>query len=562
VPVDVATVPALAGSLVRGTAWARSGDGVVAAHTGIGRGTVTLVGFNPADSWLAGTESGRALWRRVLPPAAGPQLNPLMITDDSAFVSALNNLPSIDLPPIEQLFLLLFAYVALIGPINYMVLRRLDKREWAWVTMPALVAIFAVASYGMGASLKGSDVIINEVAIVRAGEGTDRGLGQVYVGVFSPSRRTFDVRVGDGALLTNPGSQNQMGQPELPLDVLFGERSQLRNFEVGFGLLRGFRAEAPTRAPLIEADLRLARGRVEGTVTNRSDRSLEHVAISYAGGVDVLDSLAAGESKEVSIDTSDALMEYQLSERIFGSIPPRDAAQARAVYTRRTVIDQLSGYGSGASGANADAPLLMGWQPGQVLDVELVGERPNRVGDSLFLVPLSMTVDREALFTDRMLVKTVVENNSGEGFVEGTSYFLDRGAMIVEARPGALDGALAVRSLELALAQDDQIRLRGSGTPISPLPEAEQPDQDDPVGEPDDAGAGGFEDLPRFQLFDHGAQRWYEFPEAVSGSTYLINDAQRFVDPSGRVLVRLVNRDNLNEPKYFSLLMRLEGTIE
>ena len=71
--------------------------------------------------------------------------------------------------------LLLFGYIALIGPINYLVLRRLDEREWAWVTMPALIAIFAVGAYAYGSALRGSDVIVNEVAIVRGAPGRHRG---------------------------------------------------------------------------------------------------------------------------------------------------------------------------------------------------------------------------------------------------------------------------------------------------------------------------------------------------------------------------------------------------
>ena len=46
--------------------------------------------------------------------------------------------------------MLLGAYILLIGPINYLVLRRLDRREWAWVTMPVLIVVFAVGAYGFG----------------------------------------------------------------------------------------------------------------------------------------------------------------------------------------------------------------------------------------------------------------------------------------------------------------------------------------------------------------------------------------------------------------------------
>ena len=59
--------------------------------------------------------------------------------------------------------------------MNYLVLRWLDRREWAWVTIPTLIAVFTVGAFGFGNALRGSDVILHEIAIVRGAPGTDRG---------------------------------------------------------------------------------------------------------------------------------------------------------------------------------------------------------------------------------------------------------------------------------------------------------------------------------------------------------------------------------------------------
>ena len=564
-PSEAEVVPAVSGTLREGTALARSAAGdVIAAQSSWGQGTVTLLGINPAEQWLAESNSGVALWRRLLPLGSGPSLNPLVLTDDSMLVQALNNLPAIDLPPIGQLFLLLFGYVALIGPINYLVLRRLDKREWAWLTMPALVAIFTVVSYGMGASLKGSDVIVNQVAIVRAGQGTGEGLAQVYVGIFSPTRRTFDVRVPGGALLSNPTSQVQFGQTEQALDILFGDPSRLRNFEVGFGLLRGFRAEAPTPAPLIESELRLVLGKLEGTVTNRSEESLEHVAVVFGNGVAVLSDMKPEETRTISLDTSSSpFLGFALSERIFGSSFPRDRAEMRLVYTRRTIIDQLTNYGSAIGSLGADRPVLLAWRRGPVLDVELQGERPNTVGDSLFMVPLAMSHDAQAVFGDQLLVKTVTEN-SGMSWGDPLSGFsLARGMLVVESRPRGLDGRFTVRSLEIVLTQGEQRSLNGGGRLVEPLPDDQQTSQDDPLGEPADSGEEpDFEALPDIQLWDHQAGRWLEFARPDPGQSFTVAQPERFVDSGGRLLTRFINRGGLHEEKYFSFSLRLEGTID
>ena len=106
---------------------------------------MTIVGFDPTAEWLTGTRMAEGLWRRLVPARApGTALS----GDDSQIVQAATQLPSLALPPIEGLVALLGGYILLIGPINYLVLRHFDKREWAWVTMPALI----VASVGRTAS--------------------------------------------------------------------------------------------------------------------------------------------------------------------------------------------------------------------------------------------------------------------------------------------------------------------------------------------------------------------------------------------------------------------------
>ncbi len=484
-PQGAADTAGLAGTLSRGTVMGRSGNFVYAAQASYGQGQVSIIGIDPSTAWLKGTDAADNLWHRVLPSATTAVISPFLFADDSSLLYALQNLPAVALPPIEQLFLLLLAYIALIGPINYLVLRRLDKREWAWVTMPALVVVFAVGAYALGTSLKGSDVIVNEVSIVRAGQGTEQGRAQSYIGVYSPSRKVFTVQIANGALISDTNSQVQSGQTGQPLDVLIGQNtSEVRNFEVGFGVLRGFRAEATASAPKIDASLQFKGGKVIGTVTNSSSANLENVAVAFAGAVAIKPALAAGETWQVSLD-SDSPNTFQspLSEQVFGSSFPRDPAEQRQLATRRAVLDQLTQYSSTIVGTPSDVPLLLGWQPDAALPVELAGDKPNQVGDSLFLVPLSMTYDAQTAFSDRLLTKTIIETKSDQAWFDGSSYNLSRGTMTVEMRPSGLGGTFKATGLQLALTQGNLVNLNGSGRHIEPLSDAQQPDQTDPVGQ-------------------------------------------------------------------------------
>ena len=242
-PDDATDLPALSGTLTAGRALASVGDQIVAAERPYGSGAVTIIGFDPTADWLTGTRPAEGLWRPAPPDPLRRRSRSSATTARSC--QAASQLPTLALPPIGGLIALLGAYILLIGPINYLVLRRLDQREWAWVTMPVLIVVFAVGAYGFGSLLRGSDVIVNEVAIVRGAPGATEGTAQSYLGVFSPSRGTYQVRVPGGALLSSPISGDFFGGDgnQSSLDVLQGDPARVRDLGVGFGSLRTVRAE-------------------------------------------------------------------------------------------------------------------------------------------------------------------------------------------------------------------------------------------------------------------------------------------------------------------------------
>ncbi len=366
-PEGAADLPALAGPLLARTRPGRqSATGSSPPSVPMAAAAVTIVGFDPTIDWLAESSAGEGLWRRLLPArsSGGP-----VVGDDSQIVSAASQLPTLALPPIGGLIALLGAYILLIGPINYLVLKRLDRREWAWVTMPALIVVFAVASYGIGSFLRGSEVIVNEVAIVRGAPGATEGTAQSYLGVFSPSRGTYQIRIPGGALLSAPVSGDFFGGDanSASLDILQGDPARIRNLGVGFGSLRTVRAESAVSVPLVQADLRLVDGRLQGSVTNQSEMVLQSPAVVLGSTVQKLDDIAPGATSQVDIQLAPFQFGQQLSDKVVGPMmfgDPSDlGADGARMYARRSIIDQLTfdpnfGFTGQLAGGRAGRPGL------------------------------------------------------------------------------------------------------------------------------------------------------------------------------------------------------------
>jgi hypothetical protein len=567
-PPEATPIPAIVGPFQRGTILARSGDDVIAGRTAYGQGSLALIGIDPTTTWIAGSAAADTFWARALP--TGPaRTDPAIDQPDDAMVSALSNLPSVQLPRMDQLFLLILGYIVVLGPLNYILLRRRDRGEWAWITMPVVILLFAAAAYVFGVTLKGANVIINELAIVRGSAGTDRGLAEVHVGVFSPGRNTFDVKVGGGALLSATTS-NSFGQgDDRPLDVLLGETATLRGYSVGFGVLRGFQAEAAVPTPRVEADLRLVGEVLEGTVTNASDAALAHVSIVFGNAVEVLGAMAPGEARAISVPPPGvAFFGEPLSERLL-DLPGNNLEAIRAYVARRAMIQHLVGGfefemkgGAPVGQTFARGPVILAFRSGSTLDID-VGTPAERVGETLFVLPARAVASGPVVFTGGLISHSVVDVDAVESSDQGFGFGMGRGTMTVEFRPIGVDGAFDVSGLGIRLGREEFEGAPGAidadGPDLAPLPPGDQPDPDDPLASDPQPGGGQF-DIPIIQLFDRAGGTWVEFERATPGATYRIADVARYVDATGSFRVRFVVRDR-DAFIAFSVTARLEGTV-
>ena len=190
-------------------------------------------------------------------------------------LNALNTLPSLALPPIGGLLILLFGYILLVGPLNYLLLRRLDRREWAWVTMPLLVVGFAVAAYVYGNTLRGGQVIINFGRDRARGAGHDRGHGDGLRRCLLPTRETSSSRSPAGRCSHRRRAATSRRASTGPRTVACSTSSRVTRlgsatWPSAMGRCRAVRAEVPVAGPLVTAALRLEGDHLKGTVTNKS----------------------------------------------------------------------------------------------------------------------------------------------------------------------------------------------------------------------------------------------------------------------------------------------------
>jgi hypothetical protein len=255
----------------------------------------------------------------------------------------------------------------------------------------------------------------------------------------------------------------------------------------------------------------------------------------------------------------------QLSERIFGPFFS-DATSARTTLTRRTVIDQLTGYSGKFSAPSlvigGGSPMLVGWRSETPLAVDVGDDKASRVGETMYMLPLTVGITGNTIFPDELMHHTIIAASSIEAMDQGGAFSLGRGFMAVEYAPLSFGGEFRANGLSIGMSQGDpNFQPIEPGEPLGPLPVEKQPPQDDPVGGSDSA-AQPPDGLPDFQLFDRTTSLWVQFAHVGPNSSIKVAEPGRYVDSAGRFLVRFVNRVPEGQGSvYFLMTSKLEGTI-
>lgn len=293
-------------------------DGVpLVAMRDLGRGQVVYLAVSPGAEPLKGWDGTVPLVKRLLAEhpislvygggGAARYGPPARIFDAYGTIF---DLPGLDLPEPLLIAVFMFIYIVLVGPVNYVILKRMRRAELAWITIPAMVAVFAALAYFIGLQSKGGELLTIRGNVVHTVAGLESAEARQYLGVFSPIRRTYRLEVGSDAMATeidpygyNYGSGGGNNKP--PVVLASGPSTTIENVNVNTWSLRSFMAESTVRAESpLEADLRLGDNTIEGTVRNRSESGLQDVALIRGRAVQYIGYLAPGGEAPVDLDIS------------------------------------------------------------------------------------------------------------------------------------------------------------------------------------------------------------------------------------------------------------------
>lgn len=480
-------------------------------------------------------------------------------------------LPGVDvLPNALPLLGFLVAYVLLMGPINYLVLRAIGRRGLAWVTIPVLIAVFSTIAYIAGRELRGTQASLAHVTLVRSWPNTDIAHTTELLGLLSPQRTRYTLNAPDGSLL-RPIPRNTLSATNTALGATFdasitleqAEGFRADDFSVDASFIAGFESVGTVTRPDISgsAAMRIVSNtggnpmgtsyEIRGSVRNDSEQTLTDGLIFARGMAHHLgEPLAPGDvatfafSPQRNEPPAPAPIGYERTRANLGYGYSNDATAAVAMQVMGEFYNPYS-YNHGYSYLNDGEELTDTQQQDYYRRQQFITaiaptlHTSSGIGDRIYFIgwtteaPTTPTLAGET-YTPYASTVHVVELETAYVYpVDNAAVWIDRDMFTwtVDARNGI--GVASV--VNLSVPEGNNLGLRYTPYPSAQLETVER------LLIYANRNVGGNSLVP-LSIWDWQRNRWVS--ESVVNGVLAINEPTAYIGPQNTVKLLITGADN------------------
>ena len=391
-PVELSTLTA-----GHGVVTLRDGTTALVVEGAHGRGRTVMTAFDPAIEPLASWAGASSLVRSLVLRATQPQQaavanastvacfkcpnNGVFGDQGARLTSALQDVPAFDIPSAAAFGTLVVLYIGVAGPLNYVVLQRLRRRDLMWLTVPLVSVAFAGATYATGLGTRTSGAVVSQVRVVSL-TGDSRALVDTFALVDTPRGGSYAVPQPHSSLVAGLVGIGDSGGGLL--SAVPGPDPVVSLQNAGSSSVHGYRTSVYRDVTgSLSTHLHLdANGHLVGTVTNHLGTDLAGLVALGGGQTVALGRLADGATASVDILAQGGTAGLNGGPPPFGCCGPQSLNANRDERRRQEVLTELG---------DTAGPELVGVATGNVLPAENGG---NGVSiDSIDAVILPLAAD-------------------------------------------------------------------------------------------------------------------------------------------------------------------------
>ncbi|MFC7681250.1 hypothetical protein [Paenibacillus sp. GCM10028914] len=384
------------------------------------------VAMEPVSSWAGHS----AVWASVLG-------NALPVSNNMYYGSTIDNLsyvldyfPSLKMPSFQMLMWMLIAYALIVAPVLYFILKKVDKREWAWFLIPLIAVIASGTVYTIGSSDKTQEMAHTINIMELNGEGS--AVKTTASAFFTPSSGNYELEFPKNTYLTTQRSGGAFGggMSDNNYIRIEDEQTKLELRDMPQWSLAKLLAESAgtEKTGQLQMDLKLdSKGQLTGKVTNETTSDLKDVVLVIGGKAYKLGDIARKDAAEVPT-SGNAVMKHiggDISYLLYPYTNNNDT------YNRHR--DILNMYTNRTNTTIKDA-YIFGWNEDTLTSYKLKGKEVPSDQLNLWIQPVSFEWGQngEINIPYGYLTPQVTQANAPTFFINPHGVELAQGTMIAE----------------------------------------------------------------------------------------------------------------------------------
>ncbi|QRG65345.1 hypothetical protein [Brevibacillus choshinensis] len=325
----------------------------------VGAGRILFVNYDVTAEPLASWQYNSQLWQNVLERHGGLQILEQHTYVDQMirpFLELSRQIPGVQTPAPIWMVVLWGGYVLVVAPLTYFVLKRKERRQWAWGIIPGFAVLLTFGTFAVGKPLvvkSSASYTISDVRIV------DDQLAQVKTAstFLAVDRDQYDVQVEEPLVALPLALGKNDYEPE---GITDGKKISYRNVSyltpkqaIGFGMLPD--------AGQFTASLTVNGDHLQGKVRNNTRFALESSFLEVGLQRIPLGAMTIGEEKQVDIRLDPLFMPRQSAA---GN--KETTSEERRKQMQESVLTYSRGHEVRVLGVNTqELPLLTMQEPHQ-----------------------------------------------------------------------------------------------------------------------------------------------------------------------------------------------------
>lgn len=275
-----------------------------------GQGKVYVATFDLGNKNIATKDKVMNIWKESLGNDFVDKTNVLRSHRGSFVPYSMeelsNNVPYKDNFNIGLLVIIFISYALIVGIIIYIIMKKLNKREWLWGIIPIIAIAFSLTLYILGSSTRIKDIVLNQVNIIVSDKnGTSQVAG--YAGIGSKYKNDLTVQEPTGTTLQNYTNDNYRENADTNNFTKLGTKTVYRQNNSYFEFqqlsalsMKKFEISGHKEmVPAIDANLNYDSQKLSGKIKNTLGYDIKELLVVSYNTVWELGAINANEEKEI-----------------------------------------------------------------------------------------------------------------------------------------------------------------------------------------------------------------------------------------------------------------------